>query len=455
MKSKESRPEGFRTTLMLALPLGLASAGEQLLGLVDTLIAGQLGAAQLAATGLGNALFMSALIMGIGLLSGIETLTAQARGRQETQAIARILRSRRLLSLILSIPVIALSEIFLRTYFAIGDIDIILQQEMSVYLAARYLSVPFVLHSTVSRALLQAFEDPKAVLRSMIWVNIINLPLNIVFATDLHTSVFGIELRTFGWGVVGLGLSTSVVSCFRAIYLKQQFSHHMKPSAQSMTRTDLEKLCLIGIPIGLHWLSEMSLFSVVGLMAGLIGVHQAAAHQIALTLASLSFTLCLGLSIAGTVRVGLAVGEKDAHRARREGNRGVFCALLLMGVSGICFFVFNRQLVSLFSSDPLVLSVAEELLKIAAAFQLVDGVQAVMAGNLRGLGATRWAFISALIGFWLIGFPTAYYFSLTDGTHGLWWGLVTGLAVSAALQALGFYRNLTASRFQTFVKLLD
>ena len=154
------------------------------------------------------------------------------------------------------------------------------------------------------------------------------------------------------------------------------------------------------------------------LNAGHIGVHQAAAHQIALTLASLSFTL-FRLSIAGTVRVGLAVGEKDANRARREGNRGVFCALLLMGVSGVCFFVFNRQLVSLFTVDPLVLSIAEDLLKIAAAFQLVDGVQAVMAGNLRGLGATRWAFISALIGFWLIGFPTAYYFSQADGTHGL------------------------------------
>ena len=189
-------------------------------------------------------------------------------------------------------------------------------------------------------------------------------------------------------------------------------------------------------------------------MAGHIGVHQAAAHQIALTLASLSFTLCLGLSIAGTVRVGLAVGEKDANRARREGNRGVFCALLLMGVSGVCFFVFNRQLVSLFTVDPLVLSIAEDLLKIAAAFQLVDGVQAVMAGNLRGLRHPV-GFISALIGFWLIGFPTAYYFSQADGTHGLWWGLVTGLAVSAALQALGFYRNLTASRFRTFVKLLD
>ena len=112
MEPKASRPEGLRITLMLALPLGLASAGEQLLGLVDTLIAGRLGATQLAATGLGNALFMSALIMGIGLLSGIETLTAQARGREETQIISRILRSRRHLSLILSIPVSALSELF-------------------------------------------------------------------------------------------------------------------------------------------------------------------------------------------------------------------------------------------------------------------------------------------------------------------------------------------------------
>ena len=245
---------------MLALPLGLASAGEQLLGLVDTLIAGRLGATQLAATGLGNALFMSALIMGIGLLSGIETLTAQARGREETQIISRILRSRRHLSLILSIPVIALSELFLRAYFAIGEIDVGLQQEMSVYLAARYLSVPFVLHSTVSRGLLQAFEDPKAVLKSMIWVNVINLPLNIILATNLTIAIFGIELNTLGWGVVGLGLSTSVVSCFRAVYLKQQFSHHMKPSIERMTKTDLKKLCLIGLPIGLHWFQRCHYF---------------------------------------------------------------------------------------------------------------------------------------------------------------------------------------------------
>lgn len=449
------RVEGYRTTFKLALPMGLAFAGEQLLGFVDTVVAGHLGAPQLAATGLGNALFLSALILGLGTLSGLEPLTAQARGRGDTAVVSRVLRSRMTLSLLLSPIVVVLSELFLYIYFELASLDPVLRSEMSDYLLARYLCIPFVLHSTVSRSLLQAFEDPNAVFRSMLYVNLINLPLNLYLSTEVAFDLGSFSINGLGLGVTGLGLGTSIVCAFRAAYLTYQFHPHGRRAASGMTRKDMRRLIRIGLPIGLHWFSEMSIFSVVGLMAGHLGVHQAAAHQIAMTLSSFTFTLCLGLSAAGTVRVGLAAGENDPKMARREGSRTAILGLGLMSISAVCLYLFRAPLASLFSAEGVVLEIAINLIVIASTFQVVDGAQAVMAGNLRGLGATRWALVCSAFGFWGVGFPMAWYLSGPYQTAGLWWGLVAGLFVSALLQTLGFYRNLKPVPFGKLRKLLD
>ena len=449
------RAEGYLTTFKLAFPMGLAFAGEQLLGLVDTAVAGHLGATELAATGLGNALFMAALIIGVGTLSGIEPMTAQARGRQETEFVGRALKSRTTMSILLSPLIILLSEGFLHLYFFIADLAPALQTQMSDYLHARYLCVPFVLHSTVTRSLLQAYEDPRSVFTSMMYVNLINLPLNVYLSTDLSVIILGTEIAGLNMGVVGLGLGTSAVCAFRAFYLRWCFQRHVHMAEFGMNAGDTKRLVRIGLPIGIHWFSEMSIFSVVGLMAGHLGVHEAAAHQVAMTIASFTFTLCLGLSAAGTVRVGLAVGENDADMARREGTRAAVLGLGLMSLTAIGLYVGRYMLSGIFTNEGNVLDLAVPLLVIASTFQLVDGVQAVMAGNLRGLGATRWALFCSAFGYWCVGFPAAFYFSQSQGLEGLWWGLVVGLFVSALLQTIGFYRNLNPGPFSTLRKLLD
>ena len=199
----------------------------------------------------------------------------------------------------------------------------------------------------------------------------------------------------------------------------------------------------------------MLIFSMVGLLSGHLGTNQAAAHQIAMSIASFTFTLCLGLSSAGTVRVGLALGFNDAQRARREGLRSTALAMGMMSLSAMCFFLFPRQLATLFSTDEDVVGLASKLVTIAAAFQIVDGLQAVMAGNLRGLGASRWAFMYAAFGYWCVGFPLSVWLSMVFGTVGLWYGLVAGLTVSALLQSWGFIKALKPPHFEKWRQELD
>src|SRR6185503_18756833 len=154
-----------------------------------------------------------------------------------------------------------------------------------------------------------------------------------------------------------------------------------------------------------------------------------AGHQVALSLASLSFSMAIGVGAATSVRVGRAVGGGDAPAARRAGGQGITVGAILMGTSGLFFILMPRPLASLFSGDPAVIETAVPLIQIAAVFQMSDAIQAVSAGALRGAGDTRYSFIANLFGHYAIGLPVAgvLCFAAHLGAAGLWWGLSMGL----------------------------
>jgi len=179
-------------------------------------------------------------------------------------------------------------------------------------------------------------------------------------------------------------------------------------------------------------------FAAIGLLMGLLGTPEMAAHEIALNLASLTFMVPQGIGAAAAVRVGRAVGEGDRSAAHERARTALVCGVGFMVCTAAAMLAIPRAIAGAYTNQPLVASIAASLIPIAGMFQLFDGIQAVSAGVLRGLGDTRGPFLINLAGFWLCGFPVSVL--LAFGTPlramGLWWGLAAGLAVVAALLLL-------------------
>jgi len=197
----------------------------------------------------------------------------------------------------------------------------------------------------------------------------------------------------------------------------------------------------LGIPIAVAMGLEAGLFTTTALLMGRFGVEAAAGHQIAINLASLTFMIPLGVSMALTVRVGQAIGAKQALQAKQRGALGVVICGATTAISALCFWIFGSWLAGLYTDDQAVIVIASQLLIMAALFQIVDGLQVGAVGVLRGYKDTTVPMIIAAFCYWGIGMGTAIWFGIYTamGPAGLWLGLVTGLFTAAVILNLRFY----------------
>jgi multidrug resistance protein, MATE family len=176
---------------------------------------------------------------------------------------------------------------------------------------------------------------------------------------------------------------------------------------------------------------EVGVFAAATALAGRLAPSALAAHQIALNIAAFTFMVPLGVSSAGAVRVGHAVGRRDREGAVRSGWTALLFGAGFMSCAALAFLLIPRTLIGAFTSDAGVLDEGVALLSVAAVFQLFDGIQGVATGVLRGLGDTRTPMFWNLAGHWAIGLPLGYTlcFIVGLGVVGLWWGLSTGLII--------------------------
>jgi MATE family multidrug resistance protein len=193
----------------------------------------------------------------------------------------------------------------------------------------------------------------------------------------------------------------------------------------------------LGLPIGVHQWLEIAAFGGALVLMGLFGTVPLAAHNITITIVALTYMVPLGTSAAAAVLVGHAIGRGDADGARREASAALACGVGFMVLSAVTITLFPRAMASVFSTEEVVVTLAAQLLPIAAAFQVFDGVQGVASGILRGAGDTRVPMLLNLIGFGLVGLPVSALlaFPIGMGPAGLWWGLVICLVVVAGLLA--------------------
>jgi MATE family multidrug resistance protein len=205
-------------------------------------------------------------------------------------------------------------------------------------------------------------------------------------------------------------------------------------------RRGIGRLLRFGVPMGLHQGLEVGIFALAAVLMLQFGRAAGAAHQIAIQLASCSFMVAVGCSVAASTRVGNALGRGELDQAERAGWLSIGVGLAFMACSALVFLTQAEWLIRQFTDDPDVVAVGRSLLHIAGAFQLSDGLQAITSGALRGAGDTRFSLYASVTGYWIVGVPLCLLlgFHLELGPRGLWWGLTAALTATAAGLLLRF-----------------
>lgn len=426
----------------LATPVVVIQFGLMAMGLVDGAVVGRYSVADQAAVQVAHGYGFLYLGFGMGILSAMDPLVSQAWGARDTVALRRAVQRALVLAVILTVPAalgIAWTE-------AVVGQPWLEQPESVVPIAGDYALVslagllPFLVFS-VFRQALQAMHRLRPLVIAILATNVLNAFLDWVF-------VFG-HLGLPPAGAVGSSWATVISRWTLTLSVLWLSWPLLRPYLSGFDRAALRfrpllRTVALGVPIGCSWTFEIGAFYCVLLLAGQFGEDWQAAHTVTMNLASGSFMVPLGISIAASVRVGNAIGAGDQAGMRRAARVALVLGVGVMVLFAALFVALPLPFARIFSDIPEVLTLAVLLIPIAGAFQVFDGIQVVAVGVLRGAADTRVPMLIQVGGFWLLGMPVGYWLGIRRGAgpEGLWWGLVAGLVVVAALQLWRVFAHL-------------
>ena len=438
MADKPWRGE-LRATLALAWPLILANLTQQAIQATDVLLMGRLGASQLAAATLALNLTFTFNLLMLGLVIASSPMMATALGKR-SNAVREVRRTFRaglwLIAVMLPPYWLVLWHVgdLMRLF---GKSDELARQGQTFLRAYMWCTAPWLLFQLL-RNFVSALERPRMVL----WLSLGGIAVNALLSWSLIFGHFGLPAL----GLVGGGLGSTltwIAMCAAltvVVLTDRQFQRfHLFGRFWRFDRERTLALVRLGWPIGVTMALEMGVFALAAYFMGWIGAPAVAAHAIALQIAALTFMVPLGLGQAATVRVGLALGRRDEPGIARAGWTSWIVGVGFMGAMALVMWSIPRPLVTLFLADvppnAAVIALAVSFLKVAAAFQLVDGAQVIGAGMLRGLHDTRWPLMFALFGYWGVGLGIGAWLAFGADWKGLgiWIGLASGLAAVAVL----------------------
>jgi MATE family multidrug resistance protein len=420
----------FQRMMALALPIVFSQVGLMTGGVVHSIMTGHVSAAALAGASLGNLTVMSACGIGWGVLMALDPVIAQAVGARDERALELGVQQGVALAILAAIVTTLVLVPARRVLTALG------QPADVVPLAADYVRVslagilPFFLFIALRQSL-QAQRRMGAIVVTIALANLVSALLGWVF-------IFG-HLGAPALGAKGAAIAATITRWLMAATLLVTGWRDLAPRLTRWSRAafggrTLARMAAIGAPIGGQLALEIGVFGMISLIMGRIGTIALAGHQVAITIASLTYMVPLGISGAAAALVGDAVGAGDAARARRSAAIALASGAGFMLLSGITLATLPRMLATLYTDQAEVSALAARLIVIAAVFQVFDGLQVVAMGVLRGTGDTRVPMLANLFGYWVIGLPLSLWlaFGRGLGPAGMWWGMAVALMTVAA-----------------------
>jgi MATE family multidrug resistance protein len=440
--SSDSRSGELRPMLGLAVPVVLAEMGWFAMSIVDTVMVGPLGPSAIAAVGTGGILFMTLMVFGFGTLLSLDTFVSQSYGAGRIDECHRWLFAGLQLAAVLTVGLMLVALLGVWNLAAFGFHPDLLP-DLQAYTEWLVWSAPPLFAYVVCRRYLQAMNMVRPIMIALVAANLMNGFVNWVL-------IYG-NLGAPALGVVGAAWATvaSRVVLAVSLFLVIVYQERQRPSGLHDVPFQWDgrrvwQLFRLGWPAAMQITMEVGVFAAASALAGRIAPLAAAANQVVLNIAGFIFMIPFGLASAAAVRVGQAVGRRDAAGMRRAGWTALGIASAVMVSSAILFFTVPEQLIRIYSSDPSVIEVGVVLLFICSVFQLFDGLQTVTTGALRGLGDTRTPMLMNLVGHWAIGLPVGYAlcFSYGWGVAGLWTGLSIGLIlIGTALLMVWWHKS--------------
>ena len=416
----------------------LAVAGMQF---ADAVMAGSLGARELAAVAVGASFWFLGFSLCLGIMMAISPIVSRHFGAQRFELIGRYTRQGLYLAVLLGVPVILIGRFAAGPLLGSFGIDPDFRGMAVDYVAAITLGAPGIFAFLALRFTTEGVGRTRPIMYTSVFALVCNVFLNYVL-------MFG-HFGAPALGAVGCGyasaitmwlvmLSLSVYMIASPDYRRFQLFARLAPPRLSAFR----EIFVLGIPIAITITAEAGLFSAVSILMGTRGTEITAAHQIAISFSSTTFMIPLALSAATTVRVGQLIGAGELRNARICGAVGILLCAGFMTFSAAFLLVFRDAVVSLYTNDAAVTGIAISLLLMAALFQIADGIQIGAAGALRGYKDTALPMIINLFAFWVLAFPLAYLAAITyrAAPNLVWAGFIVGLCVAAALLTWRYQR---------------
>lgn len=422
----------------LGVPLVIAQLAIVGMQVTDTVMAGQVSANDLAALAIGSGLWITISITAMGLLSALSPIIAHLQGADQTRRIARQVHQGVWLSL--CVGVIGALLLWCMPWLLQW---VNLPTEVAPVTAAYLQSLaPGALAISLTCSL-RYFCEAVGRTRPTMHINVIAFLLNIVVDYILVFGVWGLpEL-----GAVGCGWATSF-NCVLMLaffiwhirrdpfYRPYRLYRHIFPPCWK----DIRKHLAIGGPIGVGVGGEVLFFGILALLLAPLGAVVVGGHQVALNLGGLFYMIPLGMCQAVCIRVAFSLGSKHPKQARFIARLGLLQGAAIATVTAIFTLAFRETIADIYSDNSDVITLASRLLVLCAAYQVVDALQILAWGALRGYKDTQVPMWLQLTSYWLVGFPVGYSLSLTTlfteepmGATGLWIGLLVGLTTAALL----------------------
>jgi MATE family multidrug resistance protein len=416
---------------------------------VDTVMVGPLGPEAIAATGLGNGVFIAIAIFWMGLLLGLDPLVSQAYGAGRLAYCRTLLHQGLWLALFLSPLVMLLNGLAYATIGWWGLNPAIEALARPYFAVINISSLPLLVYAAFRRYL-QGIHVVRPIMIALLTANLVNVAANYA----LIYGHFGLPAL----GVPGSALATTISRIYMAILLWRAAALTTSPSAERAAmpssagvfeparrpnRGIIKALLGIGLPAAAQITLEVGAFTVATAFAARLDAVSSASHQIALNIAGFTYMVPLGLCSAAAVRVGHAIGAEDRPRAIRSGWLAIGMSVLLASLLALVMVTLPGPILRIFTGDARVVALGTTLLAIAAAFQLFDGIQTVAIGALRGTGDTVASMVINLVVHWCIGLPIGYVlcFWFGWGVTGIWTGFSVGLVVAAVALLSAWIRS--------------
>jgi len=437
----------FSYNWKLAAPVIMGMLGHTFVGLVDNIMVGQLGSAELAAVSLGNSFFFVAMSLGIGFSTAITPLVAEADSEDDFNKGKSAFKHGLFLCIVLSLL------LFGMILLAKPLMYLMKQPEEVVVLTMPYLDIIAI--SLIPLIIFQGFKQfsdglslTKHAMYATIAANLINVGIN-------YLLIFG----KFGFpkmGILGAGIGTLVSRIAMIIIIWILLKNNQKAKAFVtqiklfvLDSTMLKRIINLGLPSAMQMFFEVAVFTSAIWLSGLLGKNAQAANQIALNLSSMTFMIAMGLSVTAMIRVGNQKGLKNYVELQRIAKSIFLMGIMFASVFALLFFIFHDIFPALYLDledvnnyldNQEVVAIASKLLLVAALFQISDSAQVVFLGALRGLQDVKIPTILTFVSYWVIGFPTSYFLGKETayGSTGIWIGLLVGLASASIFLYLRF-----------------